>query len=254
MIKSFLVAAACALASADGTQQVGAYSVTFQGASGGFTYSKVGGTTDIKVEQSKVEEIMADGKKGKSLSVSGGSWGSITETVKDNVKTYSALYTSTKDGIFKLGALLTEETSETFDPVANKTVTVKKDTVKFSISIEGWKMTYSGNKVQYEIIIKEKGGAKAEKKEKKEGDKNEVFAFGAGALETPLTVTVDGKEEACTVVPGTSGSHSTLVFTFPGFENSLVYDPDVSVERSPASAVFLNVYVLAMTMGALLFV
>lgn len=226
---------------ADASASTDAVSVEFQGSSGGFKLFPVGEDKFIQISSDKVIEYDIDGNQvGGTFSPAGGSFAPVSTTVSDEKKVYHAIYNNEKRGInFTMGCMLAQENTTVFDPVANDTVTVRENTLKFSVAIEGWGFKNSNNTLVYSISIKDKTGNKTSEKAGSNATQPKMFNLDDGSIETPLTAVADG-EDVAVQVTSSEGVKQIISFTFPSFTKSLKYDPDVSLNSdgkdAPSSA------------------
>lgn len=227
---------------ADASASTDAVSVEFQGSSGGFKLFPVGEDKFIQISSDNVEEYDIDGKKvGASFSPAGGSFAPVFTTDSGGTTVYHAIYNNEKQNKnFTMGCMLAQANTTVFDPVANDTVTVRENTLKFSVAIEGWVFKNSNNTLVYSISIKDKTGNKTSEKAGSNATQPKMFNLDDGSIETPLTAVADGEDVAVQVTSSEQGVKQIISFTFPSFTKSLKYDPDVSLNSDgkdvPSSA------------------
>lgn len=117
----------------------------------------------------------------------------------------------------------------------NKTVTVQRDHVKFSVLISSWPFAKDSNKLSFGCEVKFKGGNGkfADKMEK--GKDSSKTVVGPGTIDVLDTAIVDGVSTQITPTLVTKGAYTGIAFLFPKFDNQVDYDPVFGLNNSALS-------------------
>lgn len=177
----------------------------------------------------------------------------VSQTV-DNVATTYVAFDSTlavgKGGSvvnvpFKVETWLYQETGTAKN--GNQTVEVRKDSLKFTVSIASWPFENPLNELTFGINIDTKGGKSEATKEQKSGKKEASIGFGEdGSLDVSQTAIVDGVEKDIVVNTVGGKGKVTVEFTFPHFANTLKYDPVLTAAASMTQAASVVVAAFAL--------
>eukprot|EP00462_Mataza_sp_D1_P021703 CAMPEP_0175134026 /NCGR_PEP_ID=MMETSP0087-20121206/7963_1 /TAXON_ID=136419 /ORGANISM="Unknown Unknown, Strain D1" /LENGTH=308 /DNA_ID=CAMNT_0016416569 /DNA_START=60 /DNA_END=986 /DNA_ORIENTATION=+ len=213
-------------------------SVDFIGSSGGLKlFLKANTSSFVMIQQDKLQEVDKDGAKvgGKGAFWNLAGSGAFGE-LKSNDGVYSTTYkASDGDKTFELQAFLTQTEKQVNDTTSNQTVTVKSNTLKFSIAVTNWAFQNTTNKLQYAIIIKDQSDSKATRTK---GTASDTVSFPSGSIELPKTATVDGDKGIAVQVDESSADNKNVItFTFPNFKKAVQYDPDVTLRTASPTAV-----------------
>jgi hypothetical protein len=117
-------------------------------------------------------------------------------------------------------------------------ITIKSDTLKFSIVVSGWDFGADTNTLTYGMSIKDKSnGGNAPEVTNNDGVKDIVIP-GTGWLQIPTSGLIVGGAEPVPITVGvgtrTQGSQFLLEYDFPHFATgqSLYYDPSLGAQRN----------------------
>jgi len=119
----------------------------------------------------------------------------------------------------------------------NQTITVPKDSLKFTIKITDWPFMSSTNKLHFGAAILSQGGYRSDAPMIQ--PKNTVeqrIQFGPGNLDLANQAVIDGVNQAISATTYSIGTQTGVLWTFPYFKNSLEYDPVLTTSGASASA------------------
>jgi len=199
--------------------------------------------TFIMISQSKLAETDSTGKTVNSrnvqLSSTDGSWSALQHQTQNGTDYYASTYTSTfevdkqgnNDGTtvtFQLTAHLYQKPANI--SYGNTTIIVKENTLKFSVWVTGWPAFGDGNTLNYAITLSSKGGdnggnLKTEGKDKK-------VETDSGSLDLPTLALADDEPVNVGISLDSNGGKQSINFVFPALENTLYYDPTMTVYYS----------------------
>jgi len=144
------------------------------------------------------------------------------------------------------------ETTVTFD-VANSTITVPKDNIKFNIEMRNWPFLSSDNQLTFGVDVLVPGSASGRKdttsgsSKASNSSKNvDRWVFGVGSIEVATSAVINSVQiKAVKTDLYERGSHTGLKWTFPNFQ-TIVYDPTIGVDSGASiiSAPFLTLIVV----------
>jgi hypothetical protein len=113
----------------------------------------------------------------------------------------------------------------------NTTVLVPIDTIKFNVICNQWPFESIHNRLQFGVTLSSHGGIHPTTPTKTYSDvlthNGTVVEFGAGGLVAPQKAIIDGSEKDIIVHLNTN----ELVWSFPYFEYTLLYDPVFAVDE-----------------------
>jgi len=114
-------------------------------------------------------------------------------------------------------------------------LSVPKDSVKFTVHVDHWPFMSSNNQLQFGVSLLSKGGNGGDGSIQSKDSQQQSIAFGPGSLDVANTAVVDGTNKAITVSTYKNGAATGVQWTFPYFNNSMDYDPTLSLTSSSST-------------------
>jgi uncharacterized cupredoxin-like copper-binding protein len=253
----------------DKALQSGNFGVKFEGKSAHIVFFRVDESNNnsnsnvfYKLMFKSIEEHDANGKvpqghKVPNLNGPDSSWSAVQTTGNyTNVNFTNQFTVGNEDGTLFIETYLYDK--ETQVQNGQETVTVKSNSLKFTINIAHWNFQDSENTLHFYMSMVLNGGSKADTTEK-DGSVSQLEVTNDDDSAYPLyidfpgTAVYDGTNKDVVVSADLKGKID-LEFAFHSFTDTLAYDPDVGLVAvvSGLSAVEITMIVLGVITGTII--
>jgi len=113
----------------------------------------------------------------------------------------------------------------------NRSVSVNRDCVKFSVKLGNWPWQDVTHKLQFGIRVSSNRNGDPVQRTRNDTSHHERFGISGGAVDASTEAVVDGVNQPMGFVVTVSNAHTDLDFNFPYFASTLLYDPTLSVDE-----------------------